>query len=545
MLTLLEIENIAVIKKATVEMQRGFNVITGETGAGKSLIMECIGLALGNRARRDIIRDGEDCAVVKASFFCPDINDFLTQNDLYPEEDSTVILTRKIYRDGRSVCKCGSETVPLSTLKAVGARLAAVHGQHDSVALLSAQSHLSFVDAYCRLGSLAEEYAEKYKAYRNARQALEEAKQNAGQRESRIDYLGMITQEIASANLKDGEEEELVARQKLLSNSEELISLARTGSEAAANALDGLEEAASAAEEISETDPWAEESGKRLREMYYELQEIRRDLNAYASKVECDPEELAATEQRLGLIYRLERKYGLDIKSVLEFYKKSSAELEELLYVRDNGEEMEKKAQELLKQTKDAAKKITELRKKKGEELCRKICEQLEFLDMPKTRIELVFTPCDLWEKGAEKCEFFIAAGGGDLRPLNKIASGGELSRIMLAMKSAFSDSDDVPVLIFDEIDTGVSGRAAEKIGLKLRELAQKSQVLCITHLPVIAATANHHLVAEKDMETLSTTVHFVENEQRVREIARIMCGDSVTQAALDNAAELLKKEKS
>ncbi len=544
MLTLLEIENIAVIQKASVETEKGFNVLTGETGAGKSLLIDSLGLVLGGRAQRELIRGGADYASVKALFFRPELAPFLREMGLTPEEDGTVLLQRKIYRDGRNVCRCGTETVLLSTLKSIGSRLAAIHGQHDGTALLNPSSHIDFVDGYCRAEALLEDYRAKYDAYREAKKALDAARASAGQRETRMDFLSFQVREIAEAQLHDGEEEELTARRGILSSAEELRADSSAAADASAEAADALDTAASAAERIASVDASAEEIASRLREMYYELQELHRDLTSYASRVEFNPEELAETEERLNTIYRLERKYGLNVADVLAHFDKVSAELAELSYAEEHGEEMEKEVEAKLAAAKEAAGKLSRLRKRGGAELCEKICAELSFLDMPKTKISLRFTDCELWEKGGERAEFLISTNPAEEpKPLGKIASGGELSRIMLAMKSVFSAADDVPTLVFDEIDTGVSGRAAEKIGKKLRELSKDRQVLCITHLPMIAAAADRQLLIEKDSETMLTRVRPIEGDERVNEIARIMCGDRITPAALANARELLKKE--
>lgn len=544
MLTLLEIENIAVISRAQVETERGFNVLTGETGAGKSLLIDSLGLVLGSRAQRELIRTGADYAAVRAVFFRPELAPFLEELGLTPEEDGTIILQRRIYRDGRNVCRFCSEAISLSTLKAIGSRLVAIHGQHDGTVLLNPAAHIDLIDSYSRLGTALEDYRQKFRAYKDAAKALEEAKASAGQREARIDFLSFQVKEIADAALRDGEEEELTARRNILGSAEELLESSSAADQASSEAVDAINAAARAAEEIAAVDPSMEDSAARLREMYYELQEIHRDFASYASRVEFNPEELAEAESRLGVIYRLERKYGLTVADVLAYLDKASEELAELNYAEEHGDEMEADVKAKLKEAEAAAKELSKLRRKSGEELCEKICAELKFLDMPKTTVSLRFTDCPLWEKGAEKAELLISTNPAEEpKPLSKVASGGELSRIMLAMKSAFSMTDDVPVLIFDEIDTGVSGRAAEKIGRKLRALSHGRQVLCITHLPVIAAAANHHLLIEKDSETMLTRVRPIEGEERAGEIARIICGDSSAPAALENARELLRKE--
>ena len=541
MLTLLKIENIAVIEKAEVELERGFNVLTGETGAGKSLLIDSINLVLGGRGQRELIRAGADYALVQAVFFCPEIAPFLEELGLEPEEDGTVILYRKLHRDGRNTCRLGTTAIPLSALKEIGERLVAIHGQHDGTALLSPAAHIDFIDGYGKYA--LNDYTEKYRAWKAAEKELEEAKANASQRETRIDFLSFQVKEIEEAELRDGEEEELTARQKLLSNAEELTENANAANQAIDAGYDAVSDALSALEEISAVDESMNDSTEQLRNIYYELEELRRDLSSYAYGLEFDPDELTSVDERIGVIYRLERKYGATIADILAYLDKAKTELDSLIYADEHGTEMEENVKQLRLEAEKAAKELTALRKKSAQELCQKICEELAFLDMPKTRVEARLTPCPLWEKGAERVELLISTNPAEEpRPLGKIASGGELSRIMLAMKTVFSEVDDVPVLIFDEIDTGVSGRAAGKIGKKLRELSSGHQVICITHLPMIAAAASHHLLIEKNAveNGLQTTVRPRYGVERAMEIARIMCGDDITPAALENARELL-----
>ncbi len=541
MLTLLEIENIAVIEKAFIEPAEGFNVLTGETGAGKSLLIDSLDLVLGGRGRRELVRAGADFASVRASFYCPSLAPFLEELGLTPEEDGSVLLRRRIYRDGRSLCGIGAETVPLSTLRAVGGRLAAIHGQHDGIALLSPAAHIDFIDGFAADGELLADYRAKFDEYKEARRRLEEARAGAETRRARIDFLEFQVREISDAALRDGEEEELTERRDLLASAEELAAGSERAAEASAAALDALSGAASAAEEVAAVDKSVGENASRLREMYYELQEIHRDLASYSSRVEYNPAELADIEERLGVIYRLERKYGLTVADVLSVLKKASAELDELTFAEEHGDELEDEARAKLAIARSAAEKLSQARRAAGEELCRRICGELAFLDMPKTRVSLKITPCELWEKGAERAELLISTNPAEEpKPLAKVASGGELSRIMLAMKSVFTAESDTAVIVFDEIDTGVSGRAAEKIALKISELAKGRQVLCITHLPVIAAAASRHFLIEKDADTLLTRVRPIEGAERERELARIIRGDHVTAAALENARELL-----
>ncbi len=545
MLTLLKIENIAVIEKAEVEFGPGFNVLTGETGAGKSLLIDSINLVLGGRGQRELIRAGADYASVRAVFRCPELNPFLEELGLEPEEDGTVILYRRLHRDGRNTCRLGLEPIPLSALKEIGGRLVAIHGQHDGTALLTPSAHIDFIDGYGKYAAALKSYSEKFRAWKEAEKALEEARTGAAQRETRIDFLSFQVKEIEEAALKKGEEEELTARQKLLSNAEDLTENARIAGQGIDEGYDCVSDALSALEKIVEVDPSMAEAGERLGSVYYELEELRRDINSYAYGLEFDPEELTNVDERIGVIYRLERKYGADIPAILAYLNKAKAELDALVYAGEHGAEMEAEEKRLRSEAQAAAGELSALRRKAAEELCKNICGELAFLDMPKTRVEPLFTPCPLWEKGAERVELLISTNPAEEpRPLGKIASGGELSRIMLAMKTVFSEVDKVPVLIFDEVDAGVSGRAAGKIARKLRELAASHQVICITHLPMIAGFASHHLLIEK-LETeggLSTAVRPIDGEERVRELARIMVGDNITPAALENARELLNQ---
>ncbi len=547
MLTLLEIENIAVIRKAEAELGPGFNVLTGETGAGKSLLIDSISLVLGGRGQRDLIRAGADYALVRAVFLCPDIGPFLEELGFAPEEDGTVILQRRLYRDGRNVCRLGTAAITLSTLKAIGSRLVAIHGQHDGTALLDSATHVDYIDSYGRCGKALLDYREKFHAWKSAEKALVEARSSAAEREKRIDFLSFQVKEIEDARLKEGEEEELTARQRLLSNAEELTENADLAHQSISAGYDAVSDALSAMETVSGFDPSMEDTAEQLRNIYYELEELRRDISSYASGLEFDPGELSAVDDRIGVIFKLERKYGATEADVLAYLNKAKAELDGLVYADEHGAEMEANVNELKSEAEKAAKRLTDLRKKAADELCRKICAELAFLDMPGTKVTASLTPCPLWEKGGEKAELLISANPSEEpKPLGRIASGGELSRIMLAIKTVFSQVDDLPVMIFDEIDAGVSGRAAAKIGKKLNELAQNHQVICITHLPMIAAAASRHLLIEKNSSggALTTTVRPIEGEERVNEIARIMCGDSITPAALENARELLGYSK-
>ncbi len=545
MLTLLKIENIAVIEKAQVELGEGFNVLTGETGAGKSLLIDSIDLVLGGRGQRELIRAGADYASVRAVFHSPELAPFLRELELEPEEDGTVILSRKLHRDGRNTCRCGAEPITLSVLKEIGSRLVAIHGQHDGTALLSPGAHIAFIDGYGKYAAALEDYSDKFRRWKAAERELEEARANSAQRETRIDFLSFQIREIEDAELKEGEEEELTARQKLLSNAAELTENANSAKDSIDEGYDSVSDALSALESISAIDPSMADSEERLRGVYYELEELRRDLGSYVYGLDFDPEELTETEERISVIYRLERKYGADIPAILGFLKKAREELDSLTYAEEHGAEMEANVKKLGREAEAAAKELSGLRRAAAEELCRKIGDELTFLDMPKTRVVPRLTPCPLWEKGAERVELLISTNPAEEpKPLSKIASGGELSRIMLAMKTVFSEVDNVPVLIFDEVDSGVSGRAAGKIGQKLRDLAKNHQVICITHLPTIAGFAAHHLLIEKAAldAGMKTTVRAIEGEERVRELARIMVGDNITPAALENAREMLEQ---
>ena len=543
MLTLLKIENIAVIEKAEVEFGGGFNVLTGETGAGKSLLIDSIGLVLGGRGQRELIRSGADYALVQAVFYCPEISPLLTEMGLEPEEDGTVILQRKLHRDGRNTCRYGTAAIPLSTLKTIGERLVAIHGQHDGTALLSPATHVDFIDDYGKYAAALSDYKERFHAWKAAEKELEEAKANASQRETRMDFLSFQVKEIEEAALRDGEEEELTARQKLLSNAEELTENANTANQAIDAGYDAVSDALSAMDDISAVDESMNDATERLRSVYYELEELKRELSSYVYGLEFDPEELETVDERIGVIFRLERKYGADIPQILAYLDKAKAELDALTYAEEHGDEMEANVKRLEKEAAASAARLTALRKEAAEKLCGKIGEELAFLDMPKTRVVPHFTPCPLWEKGGERAELLISTNPAEEpKPLGKIASGGELSRIMLAMKTVFSEIDNVPVLIFDEVDTGVSGRAAGKIGQKLRELSENHQVICITHLPMIAGAAAYHLLIEKSASDagMQTAVRPIEGEARAMEIARIMCGDNITPAALESAREMI-----
>ena len=545
MLIQLDIENIAVIEKASIEFEKGLNVITGETGAGKSLLINSLNMVLGARASRELIREGADFAKVSAVFFCDFIDDILSENGIDTDDGNTII-TRKLYKDGRNVCHINGCAVSVAQLRTIGEKLVVIHGQRDSSELMDTSSHIDFLDAFCENGNLLEEYKGIYRELCTVRSELEKLNGDKISRQSEIEYLSYQVQEIENANLSESEEDELIARKNILENSETIEKNAQKAYASLyfdGGAKDSLYGAKRALEALCMTDSSAEDFCNRVTELYYEAEELSRDISSYISSIEFNPAELSQINDRLDIIRNLKRKFGGEISDILNFYNDASEKLLKLKSFDDDKEALAKKNEDLTVAANKIAKEISEARKKSAVLLSQRLTKELESLDMPKCKIEFLFTPCNLCANGIENVEFVISTNPSEApKSLAKIASGGEISRVMLAIKSVFSDFDKIPTLLFDEIDTGVSGRAAEKIANKMRTLSENYQLICVTHLPIIAACAKHHMLLEKktDSESFKTIIRSLSEEERIREIARIISGDNINDISLQNAAQML-----
>ena len=546
MLIQLDIENIAVIEKASIEFENGLNVITGETGAGKSLLINSLNMVLGARASRELIREGADFAKVSAVFYCDFLNDILSQNGI-DADDGNIIITRKLYRDGRNLCHINGCAVSVAQLRTIGERLVVIHGQRDSSELMDTSSHINFLDSFCENEELLSEYKGIYRELCTIRSELEKLNTDNVSRQSEIEYLSYQVQEIENAELSESEEDELLARKTILENSEAIEKNAQKAYSALyfdGGAKDSLYSAMRALEALFSTDSSVQGYCEKIAELYYEAEELSRDISSYISSIEFRPEELSQINDRLDIIRNLKRKFGGEIPDILKLYDEASEKLLKLKSFDDDKEVLTKRNEELTTSANKIAKEISEARKKSAVLLSERLTKELESLDMPKCRIEFLFTPCPLSANGIENVEFVISTNPSEQpKSLAKIASGGEISRVMLAIKSVFSDFDKIPTLLFDEIDTGVSGRAAEKIANKMRMLSENYQLICVTHLPVIAAAAKHHMLLEKktDNESFKTIIRSLSKEERINEIARIISGDNINEISLQNAAQMLK----
>lgn len=545
MLIGLDIENIAVIEHTSVEFEDGLNVITGETGAGKSLLINSLNMVLGARASREFIREGAPFARVCATFFCKEIISTLDEYGIESDEGN-IVITRKIYPDGRNLCHINGSSVNVSLLRSIGEKLVVIHGQNDTGELADTSSHIHFLDAFAQNDALLEDYRKIYDELKESQDTLSKLDEDETARKREIDYLSYQTDEIEKANLDENEETELLSRKKLLENAESISSL----SEKAYASLSGdnrakelFHNAKRALEELADIDESTLPYAEKAAELYYETEELAREVSSYMSGVTYNAGELAQIDDRLSDIKSLKRKYGGEIAQILKFYEEASEKLVFLKSLDENKDKITAKCDALLKEASLIAQKLTTARKKSAEVLSARIEDELSSLDMPKCKIEFCFTPCPLYWLGAERVEILISTNPAEApKSMTKIASGGEISRIMLAIKSVFSDFDGIPTLLFDEIDTGVSGRAAEKIAKKMRALSENYQLICVTHLPVIAAAAQNHLLIEKNIskDGFKTQIRPLSEEDRIKEIARIISGDNISEISLKNAEEML-----
>lgn len=546
MLIQLDIENIAVIERASIEFDNGLNVITGETGAGKSLLINSLNMVLGGRTTRDLIREGADFAKVSAVFFCSELDSLLEESGITADEGN-IIINRKLYRDGRNICHINGSAVNVSVLRSVGEKLVVIHGQHDSGELMDTSSHIHFLDAFAENSELLNEYKSVFHELRETDAILNKLNDDKISRQNEIDYLTYQTEEIEKANLSAEEEETLISRKTILENAEAISRHAEKAYaliSADSGAKELLYNAKRALESLGDIDESTIPYSERAAGLYYEIEELAHDISSYISGIEYNGSELRETDDRLDVINTLKRKYNGEISDILKFYDEASERLMMLKSFDENKEELSKKRDKLLLDAAVLANKLSETRRKSAGLLSERLCAELSSLDMPKCKIEFRFEDCKLCENGSEHVEFVISTNPSESpKSLAKIASGGEISRVMLAIKSVFSDFDKIPTLLFDEIDTGVSGRAAEKIANKMRSLSENYQLICVTHLPVIAAAAKHHLLLEKKLhdEGFKTVVRPLTDEERINEIARIISGDNINEISLENAAQMLK----
>ena len=549
MLRLLHIENIAVIERADILFEPGFNVMTGETGAGKSIVIDAISAILGERAYRDMIRTGMQKASVRAIFEDVAQYPWFAENGVPYESETTV--QREIYLDGKNVCRVNGVPVTVSVLRQLGIQLINIHGQHDSASLFDENYHLSFLDSFACNEALLENYGEKYRNVVSLQREIQRLSMDESEKLRRMETLRYQIEEISRADLKAGEDETLEARRKLLQNSEKLSE----GLQDAAVCLDGdedsqgaaalLSEAERALARISRYDDSLSQLHDTASDLMYQIQDVAEQLRDRLYQLSYSADELEQIEDRLDTIHRLRRKYGATCEDILAFLASAQAELDEMEFSGDRLEQLKGKLERAQKDAWEAAYELREARKQASERLTARILEELSQLDMKKVRFSCEFSETELTPAGADAVAFYMSANLGEaLKPLNKVASGGELARIMLALKNVLAEKDHVPTLIFDEVDTGVSGRAAQRVAEKLHQVSKSKQVLCVTHLPQLAALADTHLLiakGERDGRTF-TTVEPLDLEGRKAELARIIGGANITETTLKTAEEMLRQ---
>jgi len=552
MLTLLHIENIAVVERADVEFGTQFNVLTGETGAGKSIIIDAINAVLGERTSRDIIRSGESSASVSAVFapLSASVMGWLSENDYEPDEDGTLLIQRSIYADGRNVCKLNGRPVTVSLLRGLGTLLINIHGQHDSQQLLDDSSHMLYLDSFAKNEELRQNYAEAFNALRMVRHDIEKLTAGEADKARKIEMLRFRVEEIDAASLYDGEDEELELRRDVLRNSERITEgilesyAALYGGEDYDGACSMLVSAERELSGIANVDETLAALHSRISELRYAVDDVADELRALRDAYEFSPEEADRLETRLDLMRRLKRKYGATVAEVLEAGEAAKVELDEIEFSEEKLESLRKNLALALAKSTELADALTENRKTAATALTKRILTELSDLDMKNVNMAVELSAKELSPDGADSVRFLISANAGEeLRPLAKVASGGELARIMLAMKSVLSENDEVGTLIFDEVDAGVSGRAAQRVAEKLTDVGAIRQVLCVTHLPQIAAMSDDHYLIEKREERgrTFTSVLPLDGKGRAGELARMTGGAEITETTLKNAEELIK----
>lgn len=548
MLNTLHIENIAVIEQAEITFDRGFNVLTGETGAGKSIVIDAISAILGERTSRDVIRTGASRAFVSAIFTDVPHLDWFDENRV-EHDGSELLVQREIFPDGRNACRVNGRPVTVTILKRLGMQLINIHGQHDSQQLFDEANHLMYLDLYAHNSALLEEYTACYEQVQATRREMQRLSMNESEKLRRMESLQFQIAEIERAELRAGEDDELEARRKLLQNSEKLtLALTRAveaiyGGDDSDGAIALLSAAEKELERVRRMDGQIAELHQKVSELLYAAQDAAEEVRDVADGLSYSEEELEQIESRLDVLYRLKRKYGNSCAEILAFLERAQAELDEIEFASDRLERLEKELDGQLKLAGEAATALRQSRQRAAKELETRISTELAQLDMPKIQFVCQFEEIDLSDNGADAVRFLMSANVGEaLKPMNKVASGGELARIMLAMKNVLAEQDAVPTLIFDEVDAGVSGRAAQKVAEKLSQVSRGKQVLCVTHLPQIAAMADTHFIVEKRVENQRTytSVLTLNRAQRRQELARITGGAEITQTLLQSAEELL-----
>lgn len=547
MLSVLHIENIAVIEQADIVFDQGFNVLTGETGAGKSIVIDAISAILGERAYRDMVRTGANKASVRALFRqVPELPWFRENGVAYEEE---TLIQREIYLDGKNVCRVNGQLISVSILRKLGLQLINIHGQRDSQQLFDEGYHLMYLDAFSGNERLQAEYLSKFETVSALRREIQRLSMDEGEKLRRMESLKFQIEEISRAQLKPGEDETLEARRKLLQNAEKLAA----GLDEAVAGLYGDDESDGATALLARAERALSKLGRfdnslgalhsRVADLMYQVQDVAEELRDKREDFAYSGDELESIESRLDVIHRLRRKYGASCQDILDYLARAQKELDEIEFADDEILRLKGKLKAAEADAWASAKALRVSRQEGARRLAQQILEELRQLDMPRVQFQCAFTETELTPTGADAVAFYMSANIGEaLKPMNKVASGGELARIMLALKNVLAQQDQVATLIFDEVDTGVSGRAAQKVAEKLCSVARNKQVLCVTHLPQIAALADTHLLIAKGEKSgrTYTTVTPLDREGRKLELARIIGGASITETTLKSAEEML-----
>ncbi len=553
MLSQLFIQNIAVIEKVQVTFEKGLNVFTGETGAGKSIVIDAINAVLGNRTSRELVRTGAPKALVTALFeeIGDETKEQLLSLGFEPEEDGSLLLSREISSDGKTSCKIGGRPATVSILREVAQSLINIHGQHDSQSLLQPEQHLGYIDQFGKTAALLKEYRLEYAYYAELQRKLHQLRTDEREKAQRMDLLSYQINEISAAALLPGEEEDLQTAKKKMQNSAKIVEALHVthdllqGAEESDGILSMLDQAQEQIQILEAYYPQLKSD--RILDIRYELEEVEETLRDALSDAEMDPAELDRIEERLDLIFRLKRKYGGSVEEILNFADQAQQVLDSITHAEELQSKLEKEESQSKERLMGLAKRLSEKRKAAAKLFEKQVCAELAFLDMPSVRFFVHSETDKPDETGVDRMEFYISTNPGEPpKPIGKIASGGELSRIMLSLKNVIAEGDRVGTLIFDEVDTGVSGRAAQKIGRKLKQASSGRQIICVTHLAQVAAFADTHLLIAKTVQDgrTFTTVQALPQEERVRELARIMGGESITPTVLASARELILQAK-
>lgn len=549
MLSQLYFKNIAVISEATVELEPGFNIFTGETGAGKTLLITAINGVLGARLSKDIIRSGEERAYISASF--TDIEPSIAQaiGELgYDVADRSLLISREI--GVKNICKINGRPATTQLLKDISSMLIDVHGQKDNHRLLLPDNHIDYIDEFGELEPLLQSYQEKYRQIMEIKRQLDQVNKNDREKEHKVDLLNYQINEIESAQLEPGEEETLLLRREQIQNAEHIVQLIGRskmlldGEDEIEGAASLIHQLSSNLNELAKFIPELEETAARVEEISYEIGDCSSEIGNYLDNIEYEADELEILEDRLDMIYKLKRKYGNDIDEILLYLEDCRKQLDEIEFSEEKVQNLQKQYHQHMPVLQAAADELTSARHKAAREFLSRVKKELEFLNMPSVRLSISVSKTGLKPNGQDEMEFLISSNiGEEPKALAKIASGGELSRVMLSIKNVLAEKDHVGTAIFDEIDTGVSGKAAQKIGMKLKEVSKNRQVICVTHLAPVAAFADNHLyICKQEMDGRTfTVISQLTPQERVNEVARIISGDNITDTAMKNAEEMIQ----